>query len=40
MDTKEVNTEFAHSWHIDQVMGPVVERIIPTWHAKGVQGSE
>ena len=31
MDTKEVTTEFAHSWHIDQIMGLVVEKITPTW---------
>lgn len=33
MDTKEVTTEFAHSWHIDQIMGPVVEKMTPTWSA-------
>lgn len=33
MDTKEVTTEFVHSWHIDQIMGPVVEKITPTWSA-------
>jgi hypothetical protein len=33
MDIKEVTTEFAHSWHIDQIMGLVVEKITPTWSA-------
>jgi hypothetical protein len=33
MDTNEVTTEFAHSWDIDQIMGPVVEKITPTWSA-------
>jgi hypothetical protein len=31
MDVKEVTTEFAHSWHIDQIMGLVVEKITPVW---------
>jgi serine/threonine-protein kinase RIO1 len=32
MDIKEVTTEFAHSWHIDKIIGPVVEKT-PTWSA-------
>ena len=33
MDTKDVNAEFANSWDIDQIMGPVVAKITPTWSA-------
>ena len=33
MDTKDVNAEFANSWDIDQIMGPVVMKITPTLSA-------
>jgi hypothetical protein len=33
MDTKDVTTEFAHSWDINQIMGHVVKKITPTWSA-------
>ena len=33
MDTKDVTTEFARSWDINQIMGHVAEKITPTWSA-------